>query len=56
VRQKKRHRIIERTIPDLPMAGLGSLADAIGDADAARARLLQAMAEEFGTEQSQAAQ
>ncbi len=56
VRQRKRHRIIERAVPNLPMAGLGSLADAIGDADAARARLSRAMAEEFATERSQAAQ
>ncbi len=47
VRQNKRRWIIERTVPDLPLAGAGSLADTIADPDGARGRLKDAMAAAF---------
>ncbi len=52
VRQDKRRWIIEQTVPDLPIAGAGSLDDVLADADAARQRLARAMAQAFGPEQS----
>ena len=47
VRQDKRRWIIEQAVPDLPRAGAGLLADVLADADGARRRLKQAMAEAF---------
>ncbi|MDP6884513.1 MAG: hydantoinase B/oxoprolinase family protein, partial [Rhodospirillales bacterium] len=47
IRQDKRRWIIERAVPDLPLAGKGSLADVLIDADGARRRLKQAMAQAF---------
>ena len=47
VRQDRRRWIIEQAVPELPLAGAGSLVDAIVDADATRARLRQAMAAVF---------
>jgi hypothetical protein len=48
VRHATRRRVIERAAPNLPKAGLGSLADALADADAARARLREAILAELG--------
>ena len=48
VRHATRRRVIERAAPNLPKAGLGSLADALSDADAARARLREAILAELG--------
>ena len=46
VRQDRRRRIFERVVPGLTMAGAGgTIAQAIGDADAARVRLARAMEE-----------
>ena len=50
IRQDKRRWIIEQAVPDLPIAGAGSLADVLADADGARRRLKQAMAQAFGAE------
>ncbi|MSO65342.1 MAG: hydantoinase B/oxoprolinase family protein [Alphaproteobacteria bacterium] len=47
-RQAKRRQIFERTVPDLPASGEGSVAAAIGDPDAARARLRQAIRDVLG--------
>ncbi|HJO68418.1 MAG TPA: hydantoinase B/oxoprolinase family protein, partial [Rhodospirillales bacterium] len=48
VRHSTRRRIIESAVPNIPKAGLGSLADALSDPDAARARLRDAVGAEFG--------
>ena len=50
VRQDKRRWIIDQAVPDLPIAGAGSLTDVLADADAARRRLKHAMAKAFGPE------
>jgi N-methylhydantoinase B len=44
----KRHWIFEQVVPDMPAAGMGRVAAAIGDPDEARARLADAMAKVFG--------
>ena len=44
VRYETRRRIVEAAVPNLPMAGTGSLAEVIDDPDAARARLADALA------------
>ena len=44
----KRRWIFEQVVPDMPAAGMGLVADAIGDPDEARARLADAMAKVFG--------
>ena len=46
-RSEKRRWIFEQVVPEMPAAGLGSVAVAIGDPDEARARLTDAMAEVF---------
>jgi N-methylhydantoinase B len=51
IRQDKRRWIIEQAVPEIPIAGTGSLADALADADAARRRLKHAMAQAFGSEE-----
>jgi len=48
VRYETRRRIFEAAVPNLPMAGTGSLAEAINDPDAARARLAKALAQTAG--------
>ncbi len=49
VRQDVRRRLFERAVPDLSVPGGGqTLADVMGDADAVRIRLTDAMAEAFG--------
>jgi hypothetical protein len=49
VRQDVRRRLVERAVPDLSVPGGGqTLADVMGDADAVRIRLTDAMAEAFG--------
>ncbi len=50
VRLARRQWIIEQTVPDLPAAGQGTLVDALGDPDAARARLAKAMESVFGAD------
>ncbi len=50
VRQDKRRWIIEQAVPNLPLAGAGSLADVLADADGARRRLKHAMAQAFKPE------
>ena len=56
VRHATRRRIIERAAPNLPKAGLGSLADALADADAVRARLKAAMDDILGAGATQPAE
>jgi N-methylhydantoinase B len=56
VRHATRRRIIERAAPNLPKAGLGSLADALRDADAVRARLKAAMGDILGAGATQPAE
>ena len=51
IRQDKRRWIFEQTVPDLPIAGAGSLVDILADSDAARRRLKRAMAQAFGAEE-----
>jgi N-methylhydantoinase B len=51
-RQDKRRWIIEQAVPDLPIAGAGSLTDVLADADAARRRLKHAMVQAFGSEET----
>ena len=48
VRLARRTWIFEQVIPAMPEAGRGSVAAAIGDPDAARARLAEAMESAFG--------
>jgi N-methylhydantoinase B len=43
VRYETRRRIFEAAVPNLPMAGTGSLAEAINNPNAARARLAEAL-------------
>ena len=54
VRHATRRRVIEHAAPNLPKAGLGSIADALRDADAARARLREAILAELGEAESEA--
>ena len=49
-RQDKRRWIIEQAVPDLPLAGAGSLSEVLADADRSRRRLKQAMVQAFGAE------
>ncbi len=56
VRHATRRRIIERAAPNLPKAGLGSLVDALRDADAVRARLKAAMGDILGAGATQPAE
>ena len=44
----KRRWIFEQVVPDMPAAGMGRVAAAIGDPDEARARLADAMGKVFG--------
>ena len=48
VRHERRKRLFEAAVPDLPPAGQGSLAHALADPDAARARLARAIDEILG--------
>jgi N-methylhydantoinase B len=55
VRQNVRRRIIEKAVPDIPVAGDGrTLASVMGEPDAIRARLAEAMAEAFDAADSAA--
>ena len=55
VRQDVRRRIIEKAVPDIPVAGGGrTLASVMGEPDAIRARLAEAMAEAFDAADSAA--
>ncbi len=48
VRAERRKWIFEQVVPDLERAGRGWITDAIPDADAAKVRLKEAMANAFG--------
>ena len=48
VRKDVRRRLFETAVPDLPKPGSGSIADALADPDAVRARLDAAMEAAFG--------
>lgn len=50
IRLARRQWIIAQTVPDLPAAGQGLLSEAVGDPDAARARLARAMETVFGAD------
>ncbi len=55
VRQNVRRRIIEKAVPDIPVAGGGrTLASVMGEPDAIRARLAEAMAKAFDAADSAA--